>query len=66
MTDTTLVQLPADGFIRRRQLLNLIPFSASTLDRRVADKTFPSPVRLSANVVAFRVDDVMQWLATRT
>ena len=39
-----------------------VPFSAPTLWRKVKNKTFPSPVKLSDRVTAWRVGDVREWL----
>jgi len=55
--------LPTTGYIRQAQLLaGVVPFSASTLWRRVRDHSFPAPVKLSAGVTAWRVEDVRAWM----
>lgn len=65
---TLQAQLPATGFIRQGQLIGqdglpgLLPVSASTLWRLVRKGQFPAPVKLSANVTAWRAEDVAQWL----
>ena len=43
-----------------------VPFSAPTLWRKVKNKTFPAPVKLSDRVTAWRVGDVRSWLQERT
>ena len=49
-------------YIRARQLLQqYVPFSEATLRRKVAAGEFPQPVKLSARVVAWKLDDVMEW-----
>jgi prophage regulatory protein len=51
-------------FIRQRDLINgVVPFSASTLLRNVAKGTFPSPVKLSDRVTAWRRADIEAWIA---
>ncbi|MGX1322108.1 prophage regulatory protein [Bradyrhizobium sp. USDA 377] len=57
-----------DRFIRQRQLLEggYVPFSHATLWRKVADKTFPAPVKLSAGVTAWREKDVLEWQRTQS
>lgn len=55
--------LPADGFISQRQLLKLVPFSAETLRRRVIDRSFPSPVRISPRLNGWPVHAVRAWFA---
>lgn len=57
-------QLPETGFVRQTQLLaGVLPFSASTLWRRVRDRSFPAPVKLSAGVTAWRAEEVRDWIA---
>lgn len=49
-------------YIRARQLLQeYVPFSEATLRRKVAAGEFPKPVQLSARVVAWKLEDVMEW-----
>ncbi len=57
-------RLPDDALIRICSLLawGLVPFSASTLWRKVRQGEFPSPVRVSSQVTAWRVRDVRAWL----
>lgn len=40
-----------------------LPFSASSLWRRVADKTFLTHIKVSSNTTCWRVADVHAWLA---
>ncbi len=55
--------LPDTGFLRQRQVLAFVPISKSTLWRQVRARSFPSPVKLSARVTAWRAEDVRQWIA---
>lgn len=57
--------LPETGYIRQVQLVKIIPFSAATLWRKVKDGSFPSPVKLSARVTAWRVEDLRAWMQER-
>lgn len=55
--------LPTTGYVRQAQLLaSGVPFSAATLWRKVRAQTFPAPVKLSAGVTAWRVEDVRAWM----
>jgi predicted DNA-binding transcriptional regulator AlpA len=55
--------LPTTGYVRQAQLLaGGVPFSASTLWRKVKAQTFPAPVKLSAGITAWRVEDVRSWM----
>ncbi len=56
-------ELPAEGYIRQSQLIPApVPLSSSTLWRMVKAGAFPTPVKLSGRVTAWRVEDVRQWL----
>ncbi len=59
------VSLPASGFVRQRQILEVIPISAATLWRRVAAGTFPAPLKLSDRITAWRVEDVRGWIESQ-
>lgn len=37
----------------------------SSLYAGVREKTFPTPVRLSARAVAWREEDILEWIASR-
>lgn len=50
------------GFLRQPEVLSLIPFSKSTLWRRVRSGTFPMPVKLSQRITAWRVEDIRRWI----
>lgn len=54
--------LPATGFVRLSDLRPIIPFSDSTLWRRVRAGTFPAPVKLSERVTAWRAEAIKGWL----
>ena len=62
MTDIEY-SLPETGFVRQKQLIpHIIPFGASTLWAKVKRGDFPAPVKLSAGVTAWRVEDVRAWM----
>ncbi len=65
--------LPSTGFVRISQLCRnpkkpdapaIIPVTAVTLWRWLKDptKNFPKPVKLSANITAFRAEEIRAWL----
>ena len=67
--------LPDSAFIRESQLVQSpkrpgnpapLPFSAPTLWRKVKNRTFPAPVRLSERVTAWNVGDVRSWIAAQS
>ena len=66
--------LPSSAFIRQDQLVHNrkkpgipvpLPFTASSLWRKVAAGTFPKPTKLGARTTAWRVGDVRAWLAAQ-
>ena len=60
---TDLMTLPHTGFVRQSLLLRFVPFSKSTLWRRVKAGLFPAPVRISVGITAWRAEDVRHWIA---
>jgi len=52
------------GFIRQQQLIEtrLVPFSASTLWRKVKAGEFPQPVKISTHITAWRMSDIRAWV----
>lgn len=66
-TSRELDELPAIGFVRQSRLIPaIVPFSSATLWRKVKAGTFPAPVKLSTRVTAWRVEDVREWMRSRT
>jgi prophage regulatory protein len=63
---TTTTALPASGFVRQSTLLaHIIPISSATLWRNVRAGKFPAPIKLSARVTAWRVEDVRAWIESK-
>jgi prophage regulatory protein len=57
--------LPVTGYVRLSQLVRLIPFSPATVWRKVRAGQFPKPLKLSANVTAWKAEDVREWMKSR-
>lgn len=65
-----IITLPQTGYVRQPLLVGndkngtpgILPFSASTLWRRVRAGTFPAPVKLSARITAWKAEDIQQWI----
>lgn len=57
--------LPDTGFVRQRLLLRFVPFSKSTLWRRVKAGEFPAPVKLSTGITAWKAEEVRSWISVR-
>lgn len=63
LADTALARL--SQLVRDPKRPNLptpLPFSASTLWRKVREGTFPAPTKLGDAITAWRVGDVRAWL----
>ena len=56
--------LPDDALIRLKDLLefNVIPFSATTIWRKIKARTFPQPEKVSTNIIAWRCKSIREWL----
>jgi predicted DNA-binding transcriptional regulator AlpA len=54
------------GFIRQKQLLPMLGFSAPTLWRKVKLGDFPKPVKLGQNMTAWRMADIYKWMDERS
>ncbi|UKI08962.1 MULTISPECIES: helix-turn-helix transcriptional regulator [Variovorax] len=55
-------QFPDRAYIREKTLLQRLPFSHSTLWRKVRAGTFPAPQKISQNITAWSTKDVGHWL----
>lgn len=62
----TRIALPDDddAFIRKPTVLAVYPVGETTWDRGVAAGRFPRPVRLSPRIVAWRVGEIRELLAS--
>lgn len=50
------------GYVRQKELMTLVPFSAATLWRKVKDGTFVKPTKLSTRITAWNRIQVLEWL----
>ena len=55
----------ASRLLRVRDVLDRVPFSRTTLWRRVRAGSFPAPVRLGERIVAWREVDIREWVESR-
>lgn len=56
--------LPDAAMLRQVELLGTVPFSASTLWRKVSEGSFPAPIKLGPRITAWKVSDVRAYLAS--
>lgn len=52
-------------FVRLTTILDLIPISRSHVWEMIKRKEFPSPVKLSRRISAWRLDEVEAWIRNR-
>jgi len=52
-------------FLKRKKVLEISGLSSSALYRAIAAGAFPRPRRLGARSVAWREDEVLEWIETR-
>ncbi len=64
--------LPETGFLRLPQIIGdsnhppLIPAKRSTIYLWIKQGKFPAPVRLGTRFSAWRVEDIREWIESRT
>lgn len=51
-------QIPVTGFLRLPEVLKIFPVSKSTWWAGIKSGTYPRPVKLSANITAWKVEDI--------
>lgn len=57
--------LPPQGMSRVQQLASILPISKSTIWKWSKEGKFPTPVKLSPTVTAWRNADVLAWLESQ-
>jgi len=59
----SLSGLPNEALVRQQQLISysVIPFSPSTLWRKVKAGVFPQPIKVSSHITAWRMSDIRAW-----
>jgi len=54
--------LPPQGMSRARDILPFLPFGRTTLHEWSQDGRFPASIKLSPTMVAWRNNDVLEWI----
>lgn len=57
--------IDADQLLTLRAVSRLTGWSRSSLYRKIADQTFPPPLKVGAKKVMFRAADVQVWLRSQ-
>jgi prophage regulatory protein len=55
-------RLPSSGFLRLRQVLQIVPISRSTLYQKLKLGTFPSAIKLGPRMSAWRTEDIQNYI----
>lgn len=58
MNSRQLLPLPTEGFVRAPQVLQMFPFSRTTLWRRVNAGEFPKPHKLGPKTTVWDVEEL--------
>lgn len=60
-----IAQANTRKLVRKRELLQMLPFSAATLHRKIKAGDFVTPIKLGPRMTAYDVREVNEWLAGR-
>lgn len=52
-------------FLRRQEVERLTRLSRTSIYRKMRSGTFPLPLKLGARAVAWRADEIHEWIASR-
>ncbi len=64
MHDNQLDELPC-RLLTRKQLLEIVPFSYPTIWELMRRGAFPKALRIGAQKVAWREDEIREWIDSR-
>jgi prophage regulatory protein len=55
--------LSDEAFVREKFLIDkkIVPFSPATLWRKCKKREFPQPIKISAQITAWKVKDIRAW-----
>lgn len=59
-------QFKRTGFLRLKEVLDLFPVSKSHWWQGVKDGIFPQPVKLSPRCTAWRVEDILELIESKS
>lgn len=62
MLNPKMSVLPAQGWIRERAVLGVVPFGRTKLREEIAAGRFPAPRKFSERVIAWDSAAVLQWI----
>lgn len=62
---STIQQFPETGFVRLPAILRIFPVSRSNWWEGVRQKRYPQPVKLGPRITAWKVEDIIAFLAAQ-
>lgn len=62
MLNPKMSVLPAQGWIRERAVLGVVPFGRTKLREEIAAGRFPAPRKFSERVIAWDSAAVLRWI----
>lgn len=57
-----LAAIPDTTYLRKAQVLSIVPFSGPTLRRRILDGKFPAPVMIAERIPAWTAGAIKKWM----
>lgn len=61
-----ITSLPPEAMLRLPEVITLVGLSRASIYSRASQRTFPSPIKLTAHASGWRLGDVRAWLADPT
>lgn len=58
--------LPPEAILRLPEVITLVGLSRASIYSRASQRTFPSPIKLTAHASGWRLGDIRAWLADPT
>lgn len=57
--------LPLTGFVTKPVVLSIAPFGRTKLKAEIQAGRFPTPIRFSPRIEAWRAEDLRAWIASQ-
>lgn len=61
-----IAHLPPEALLRLPEVISLVGLRRASIYARAAQRSFPSPIKLTAHASGWRLSDVRAWLADPT
>jgi len=57
-----MYNMPSIGFVKLKDVLNMVPVGRTTWYEGVKDGRYPAPIRLSKRSAAYRTEDILDLI----